>query len=469
VSIGLNVIGFNSLVSQGMMRKPRKLEVGALHDWVDLDGIIYSFERGNNDAIKLAEALNAHYLPATTLGQGKDVVIFSNPASSTGFDIQFPTSVGGLRELRRRPLNEETLELLHDPNKCGLLHKDLVIKLSRPTFIFKKKTPDGGERYLEKSPENTVVVAVDGGQEKLIDLSQPVNYLRLTTVELTAVFNHPAVHRHSKSAVRPGGPPIAVEASKPQLASPPSPLLPTVSHHTIDTIPTPPPPPIPPPDSKGAENLELISMVQEQSGPAIIAPIPVVEAKPVTNLWLEPILAQRPIRYDWLACLIYGKAAEHFGNSQPGKFGLRQCWAIALGDVEDIGDPAFKGIFLTEKRGFGFTNQEHMVRFNDSVALIGTPQSAIEGVGVSLLATAMDSEQRIIFIVRDDYRSKFGVPEQTVRQELARLKEYGALLRSVAEAVTHPEPIEVLWTAPADQKNPADPQAFEINRPADCA
>ena len=33
----------------------------------------------------------------------------------------------------------------------------------------------------------------------MVDLSQPVNYLRLTAVELTAVFNHPAINQHSQS------------------------------------------------------------------------------------------------------------------------------------------------------------------------------------------------------------------------------------------------------------------------------
>src|SRR5262249_46466319 len=143
--IGLNMLGFNSLVNEGLLRKPRTLHVSALHDWVELDGTPFSFEKGNDDSQKLARALNQHYLPARTLGHGKDVLLFTNPASSTGFDIQFPTSVGGIRESRRRPLNEESLELLQDPVKCGLLQPGLVIKLARPCFIFKQKTHDGGE------------------------------------------------------------------------------------------------------------------------------------------------------------------------------------------------------------------------------------------------------------------------------------------------------------------------------------
>ncbi len=93
------------------------------------------------------------------------------------------------------------------PDRCGLLPKGLIVKLTRPTLIFKQKTPDGGERYLEQGADNLVTVTDDEGQVKFIDLSQPVNYLHLSAVELTAVFNHPAINRHrtfASLAARPG-------------------------------------------------------------------------------------------------------------------------------------------------------------------------------------------------------------------------------------------------------------------------
>ena len=58
------------------MHKPHAMKVGALHDWVELDGEFFSFEKGNNDASKLEKALNDRYLSAASLGQGKDVVVF---------------------------------------------------------------------------------------------------------------------------------------------------------------------------------------------------------------------------------------------------------------------------------------------------------------------------------------------------------------------------------------------------------
>jgi hypothetical protein len=67
-------------------------------------------------------------------------------------------------------------------------------------LIFKIKTPDVGERYLDRCPENTVVAPDDNGKNKVIDLSHPVNCLRLSAVELTSIFNHPAIHKHGKAA-----------------------------------------------------------------------------------------------------------------------------------------------------------------------------------------------------------------------------------------------------------------------------
>ena len=217
--IGLNLSGINNLVSQGLMHKPHALQVGALHDWVELDGEFFSFEKGNNDAAKLEKVLNDRYVSAAALGQGKEVVVFANAASPTGFDIQFPAKVGGATDHRRRPLNEESLGLLQAPDRCGLLPKDLVIKLSPPNLIFKCKTPDGGERYLAHGPENIVTVIGDEGEVKTFDLSQPLNYLRLTAVELTAVFNHPAINQHSQVSSQLNG---ASEKTGPaQVAVPP--------------------------------------------------------------------------------------------------------------------------------------------------------------------------------------------------------------------------------------------------------
>jgi hypothetical protein len=464
-TIGLNLPGFSSLINQGLMHKPHSLKVGALHDWVELDGELCSFEKGNNDASKLEKALNDRYLSTAALGQGKDVVVFPNAASSTGFDIQFAAKVGGTADRHRRPLDEETLLLLQDPDKCGLLPKDLVIKLSRPNLIFKRKTPDGGERYLNQRPENTINVVGDDGELTIIDLSKPVNYLHLSAVELTAVFNHPAINQHSKVAPQPSRP--SGQPGQPQVSVPPTaaspPVAPsiTVPPSTMETEPVAVPEPQP----------EVVRPA-EPAGPVILKPGgggPAAQAaqaiRPSPNAWLQEILGRRPMPHDWFTRLAYSKMAEHFGNSSEGYFGPIPCWACSLGEVEDIADPAFRGVFLTQKGGLGYLNQGHMARFRNEVAFIGTLETTIEGIGVKLVALATDLEQRIVFIVTEGYRTKFGVPEQTVVQELACLRTFGALVKSVKEVLQSPEPLEVVWTVPAEQEDPSDPQALESLRP----
>jgi hypothetical protein len=461
-TIGLNLPGFNSLFNQGLMHKPHSLKVGALHDWVELDGELFSFEKGNNDASKLEKALNDRYLSATALGQGKDVVVFTNDASSTGFDIQFPAKVGGVIDHRRRPLNEESLGLLQDAEHCGLLPKDLVIKLSRPNLIFKRKTPDGGERYLNRRPENIITMVGDEGQVRTIDLSQPVNFLHLTAVELTAVFNHPAINQHGKASPQPSrpaekpGPAHVPAAAAERPLPPPLPVSQSRTEASPIEVPKPQPGVSPPREPPKA--------VPPKPGEAS-TPKPAQATKPSPNAWMKPILARPAIRHDWFACLTYSKMAEYFGNSNEGILGPGSCWASSLGDVEDVADPAFRGVFFTERNWLGYLNHGHIARFRNEVAFIGTLESSLEGIGVSLVAVGTDVQQRIAFIVTDGYRAKFGSPEQTVIQELARLKEHGAWVVSVSEVLHSPEPLELIWTVPADQENPDEPQALEHPRP----
>ena len=492
-TIGLNLPGFNSLADQGLLRKPRQLKVGVLHDWVELDGVLYSFEKENNDAVALERILNERYLSNLALGQGKDIVVFANAASSTGFDIQFTVQLGGVPDNRRRPLNEDTVDLLQDPIRCGLLQSGLVVKLTRPTLIFKQKTADGGERYLHKNADNQVILRGDAGQEKVIDLSQPVNYLRLSAVELTAVFNHPVINKHGKPAASASGQQGSSDTCSPEVFSMTSPTSTAMasSKRNIDpgasTIPATRaetqstnevtiaiPEKLPSP-----QVVSLVATKTAQSKQTEISVIltgtqapPLLEHatdKPETveslpNLWVKSVLAQSPIRFDWLANLLYDKLAEHFGNSHQGQLGPMSCWAVSLGDTEDLEDPAFKGIFLTEKHGLGFLHRGRMVRFYKGVGFIGSLEALLEGIGIELIAVGVDADQRVLFVVTDGYQERFDVPERTVRQELSLLKESGTAVMSVTEIVNSRVPLEILWTVPADQENPMDPQASEAVR-----
>ena len=462
-TIGLSLAGLNGLVNQGLMHRPHALQVGALHDWVELDGVLFSFEKGNNDADRLARTLNDRYLSLAALGQGQEVVVFTNVASATGFDIQFAARVGGVSDNRRRPLNEETLGLLQNTERCELLPKDLLIKLSPPNLIFKRKTPDGGERYIEEGPESLVTVVGDEGETTVVNLSHPVNYSRLTAMELTAVFNHPVVNQHSRglsqagaTSQKPGPPQVVAPLASTRPIPPSLPRLPAKPETRAVT---------PQPKPAGSQSREPAKPVSPRPGDGEFRAPPTQVARPLPNLWLKSVLGRPSIQHDWFTCLVYRKLAEHFGNSGEGMFGPIPCWVSSLGDVADICDPGFRGVFLTQKGGLAYLCQGHIARFNNRVAFLGTLESTIEGIGVNLKAVGADSQQRLVFIVTEHYRTQFGIPEHVVSEELARLRNQGALVLSVNEVLQSPEPLERIWSVPAEQEHSIDPQALEHLRP----
>ena len=198
--VALNQQGLNALIEQGLMRKPQSMKAGALHNWVDLDGKVFQFKQDPNAAKELERTLNEQYLVAANPDASPDVAVYPNPASPTGFDIQFPAAPKGLIENRKWHLNEETVHLLQDPERCHVLRKAITARLAPPELVFKVKTPGGGERYLNPGPHNTISVVGEDGQTKTIDLSHPVNLLQLGVRELTAIFNHPAINRRARLA-----------------------------------------------------------------------------------------------------------------------------------------------------------------------------------------------------------------------------------------------------------------------------
>ena len=196
-NVALTVPGLTSLFAQGLMRQPAAWKIGALRDWIELDGQVFRFQNGGEDLQKLERVLNERYLPASDPDSAPDVQVFLNPASSSGFDIQFPAADLGLAENRRRHLDAQAMEVLSDPQRCRVLRKGIVVKLAPPHLVFKQRTPNGGEQELPASRATTVEVVGADGRRKAIDLSQPVSHFGLGVSELMAIFNHPAINRRA--------------------------------------------------------------------------------------------------------------------------------------------------------------------------------------------------------------------------------------------------------------------------------
>jgi hypothetical protein len=452
-TVGFTVAGFNSLQEQGLMRKPKALTIGALHDWVELDGELCSFEKGRNEAARLEQLLNERYLPEVNLGHGKSVVFFYNVASATGFDIQYPCRVEGTLASHRYHLSQESLDLLQDSDHCGLLHKEIMVKLMPPNLVFKRKTPDGGEQYLLRSPDNQVELTDVFGSRKTLALSEPLSLVHLTPAELAAIFNHPAINRHAKASTATTTPPAP--ASEPQSQPTATSPNPHPESKTVRASPTAMPP-----------RLEVSAKIAPAGFPATQAPARTEAPQvPLPNLWLKEILTRPALRPDWFARLAYSKMATHFGNSSEGKFGPVTCWFICLGEAEQLEDPMFKGIFLSEKGSLGFFGEGQIARFSNRVAFIGTRQETHEGIQINLVAVGLDAHERLVFIVSNDYRDKFGIPEVTLSEVMNRLKAQGAVILSIAETLASHEPLKLVWTVPAEQPDPTDPQAVESTQP----
>jgi hypothetical protein len=451
-TVGFTVAGFNSLQEQGLMRKPKALSIGALHDWVEIDGELCSFEKGRNEAARLEQLLNERYLPEANLGHGKSVTFFYNVASATGFDIQFPCRVEGTLASHRYHLSQESLDLLQDPDHCGLLHKEIMVKLMPPDLVFKKKTHDGGEEYLLRSPDNEVELTDVFGSRKTLPLSDPLSLMHLTPAELAAIFNHPAINRYAKAATMTSRP---VSASEPRPQPVATSSIPLPESKTVRATPV-----VMPPRAEFTPKIAPAGLptTQPAAGP---------ESPPAAlpNLWLTEILARPALRPDWFARLAYSRMAMHFGNSSEGKFGPVTCWFICLGEADHLEDPNFKGIFLSEKGSLGFFGEGQIARFSNRVAFLGTRQETHEGIQVNLVAVGLDSHERLVFIVSNDYRDKFGIPEVTLSEVMNRLKVQGAVILSMAETLASHEPITLVWTVPAEQTNPTDPQVVEITQP----
>jgi len=132
-----------------------------------------------------------------------------------------------------------------------------------------------------------------------------------------------------------------------------------------------------------------------------------------------------------------------------------------------VEDPNFKGVFLTQKGGFGFLGQHTLLRFHKGVVFLGSRETVLEGIGVSLIAVGLDTESRLLFIVADEYRSRLGATDRIIASELTRLDAAGAVILTREEAIEFSRVIELVWTVPADQADPINPEAIENLRPAE--
>jgi hypothetical protein len=172
--------GLATLIHNGVMLKPANFHVDPLQRGVEIDGV--RFESSEAGARQLEETLNTRYAPTLKVEHENAVEIRDNPASPTGFDIHFVTVRVGARFDVKGHLTQEQLDVLQNPAKCNLLQRGIVLRISPPHLLARRKRPDGGEGRIPEMPD--------------------LNYLRATPQQLQQFFNHPSIRSTGGTTAR---------------------------------------------------------------------------------------------------------------------------------------------------------------------------------------------------------------------------------------------------------------------------
>jgi hypothetical protein len=172
------VRGLPGLIQNGLMLKPKILHVDPLLRAVEIDGV--RFECNEAGAQQLEAALNARYSPRLQSEGDAAVEVKENPAASTGFDIRFFTVRAGARFEIKGHLSQDNLDILQDTNRCGLLKAGIVLRLSPPFLLMRRRRHDGSEEKIPELPD--------------------IQYRHIAAHQLQKILNHPLIRRAGGAA-----------------------------------------------------------------------------------------------------------------------------------------------------------------------------------------------------------------------------------------------------------------------------
>jgi hypothetical protein len=165
--------GLPTLVQSGFMIKPKTVHLDPLQRAIELDGV--RFECNAAGARQLEDALNQRYAPTLKPDDATQIIVRENAASATGFDIDFVSIHAGVRAHVKGHLTQEKLNILQDPQHCEMLQPGVILRLSPPNLLIRRRRPDGGEEPVPGLPD--------------------VSYLRAEAGQLQQILNHPLVRR----------------------------------------------------------------------------------------------------------------------------------------------------------------------------------------------------------------------------------------------------------------------------------
>lgn len=176
------VRGLQSLIQNGLMLPPKRLHVDPLQRSVEIDD--FRIECNEAGTHQLEDALNDHYAPTVRPEDENEIDVIENSAASTGFDLRFTTTRAGIPLEEKGHLSQELLDVLQDSTRCDLLKPGIILRLSPPNLIIRRRRPDGREEKFTELPE--------------------VEYLKVTTVQLRQILNHPLIRKNARSPGKKG-------------------------------------------------------------------------------------------------------------------------------------------------------------------------------------------------------------------------------------------------------------------------
>ena len=173
--------GLMNLVQNGLMLKPKNVHLDPLQRSVELDG--QRFECTEAGARQFEDLLNNQYAPTLQSDGSTAIDVRENPASPTGFDIHFVTMHAGFRNEIKGHLSQDRLDILQDPIKSGLLQPGIMLRLSPPNLLIRKRRPDGGEEKIPGVPD--------------------IHYLHTTALQLQHTLNSPLIRKTNSPSTSP--------------------------------------------------------------------------------------------------------------------------------------------------------------------------------------------------------------------------------------------------------------------------
>jgi hypothetical protein len=435
--------GLSGLIQNGLMLKPGNIHLDPLQRGIEIDGA--RFEASEAGARQLEETLNTRYAPILKVGHEGAIEIRENPASPTGFDIHFSAMLAGARFGVKGHLTQEQLEMLQNPARCNLLHHGIVLRLSPPHLLVRRKRPDGGEERLPDMPD--------------------INYLRSTARQLEEFFNHPSIHKTGSPPAPSSGAPAVHPLESRESGSP---ALTATTRVTTDAVGETAKPEVrressgapAPTATTGIPQSNVVLPAAGAKASGLEAPVQRAVDTAILSLFSE----SDPLRVN---VEIFQRLANRFGVpvqdlllSLPRVFADRRFEIISFGEQEissvlDLRGQEFYGFYLSHIGGhridFVYACRGTHIEWGADKCVLqpSADAEAMELKGGALLGFAQTSDNQFVFVVTPAYK-------QWIKPHEPRCREAFAHFRTVNDLAAEPERYTLVW--------PGRPEAREATK-----